>query len=88
MAKREQGIVCWFDNEKGIGYIASNGQKYIFLHHSDVHGAGIPFLESGQKVEFQVEPEDHYLRARAVAVVRTQPFSLRIKSAGIALRSC
>jgi CspA family cold shock protein len=69
MAKREHGIVRWFDNERGMGYIASNGQKNIFVHYSDVNIQGIPFLETGQKVEFQVEPEDDYLRARQVTLV-------------------
>jgi CspA family cold shock protein len=64
--RREQGIVRWFDNDKGIGYIASNGKKNIFVHYSDIESAGIPFLQIGQKVEFQLKPEDHYLRARDV----------------------
>ncbi len=69
MAKRERGIVRWFDNERGMGYIASNGLKGIFVHFSDVDMPGIPFLEAGQKVEFQVEPGDDYLRARKVTLV-------------------
>lgn len=30
------GVVKWFDNERGYGFISTNGGNDVFLHHSQV----------------------------------------------------
>ncbi|TGV06730.1 cold-shock protein, partial [Alcaligenaceae bacterium 429] len=37
----EIGIVKWFNNEKGFGFIApENGGQDLFVHHSEIQGTG------------------------------------------------
>ena len=50
------GIVKWFNNSKGYGFITpQDGSKDVFVHHSAVQGAGFKSLAEGQKVTFDVE---------------------------------
>ena len=49
------GTVKWFNSEKGFGFIAPDeGDKDLFVHHSEVQSSGHANLEEGQKVEFEV----------------------------------
>jgi cold shock protein len=49
------GIVKWFDNQKGFGFIQpESGGKDVFVHISAVERAGMSTLNEGQKVSFDV----------------------------------
>ena len=50
----ERGVVKWFDEEKGYGFIHSDTQKEdFFVHRSNiVNMEGV--LEKGQLVEFEI----------------------------------
>lgn len=48
------GIVKWFNNEKGFGFISVEGEDDVFVHFSAIQGDGYKSLEEGQKVEFEV----------------------------------
>jgi cold shock protein len=50
-----QGIVKWFNNQKGYGFITPEGGNDVFVHHSAIQGEGYKSLEEGQKVEFNIE---------------------------------
>ncbi len=51
--KTEIGIVKWFNNEKGFGFISpENGGKDLFAHHSEIQGTGFKSLEENQRVSF------------------------------------
>lgn len=50
---RETGIVKWFNDTKGFGFITpENGSKDCFVHHSAIQGAGFKSLSEGDRVEF------------------------------------
>lgn len=50
-----QGVVKWFNSEKGFGFIAQDGGgPDVFVHYSAVSGTGFRSLDVGQKVEFEV----------------------------------
>lgn len=58
------GIVKWFDNERGYGFISGNGGKDVFVHHSSVkektHNKD---LHEGQQVTFDVVEKEKGMQA-------------------------
>ena len=48
------GVVKWFNNEKGFGFISVEGEGDVFVHFSAITGDGYKSLEEGQNVEFEV----------------------------------
>ena len=49
------GKVKWFNSDKGYGFITPDeGEKDLFVHHSDVKTSGYATLDEGQKVEYEV----------------------------------
>ncbi len=50
------GTVKFFNNEKGYGFIARDGQPDVFVHYSNITGAGFRSLNEGDQVEFEVGP--------------------------------
>ena len=48
------GIVKWFNNSKGYGFIAQDNGSDVFVHHTAIQGEGYKSLEEGQKVKFEV----------------------------------
>lgn len=49
-----QGIVKYFNNEKGFGFISTESGEDVFVHFSAIQDAGFKSLEEGQKVEFAI----------------------------------
>ncbi len=49
-----KGSVKWFDDRKGYGFIAREGEKDIFVHFSAIQGDGFKTLSEGEEVEFEV----------------------------------
>ncbi len=61
-----KGKVKWFDAKKGYGFIAIDGGKDAFVHHSQIQGTGYKSLEEGQDVELDVDEDVKGLRAKNV----------------------
>jgi CspA family cold shock protein len=68
--ERHTGYVARFDEAKGFGFIALDGQRDVFVHHSDV-SAG-EYLVAGDVVSFEIVQDDRGPRAVRVEV-REQP---------------
>ena len=49
-----KGIVKWFNNSKGYGFITPENGKDVFVHHSAIQGEGYKSLTEGQQVEFEI----------------------------------
>ncbi|HRZ66657.1 MAG: cold-shock protein [Candidatus Omnitrophota bacterium] len=59
MADELTGVVKWFSNQKGYGFITpDNGGKDVFVHHTAITGEGYKTLSEGQKVQFQIARTD------------------------------
>ena len=48
------GIVKWFNSEKGFGFISVEGGDDVFAHFSAIQVDGFKTLEEGQKVSFNI----------------------------------
>ena len=49
------GVVKWFNDEKGFGFIQQNGEeKDIFVHYKSINSAGRKTLHEGQEVTFEI----------------------------------
>lgn len=58
------GIVKWFDNERGYGFIASNDGQDVFLHHSQVKEKGDDKdIHEGEEVSFDMIQDQKGLSA-------------------------
>ncbi len=49
-----QGVVKWFNAEKGFGFIAVEGGADVFVHYSAIQADGYRSLEENQKVDFDI----------------------------------
>ena len=50
----EQGIVKWFNDQKGYGFIERDNGEDLFVHHSAIIGSGFRSLSEGERVVFEV----------------------------------
>ena len=49
------GVVKWFNDQKGYGFIAADdGGKDVFVHMRAVERAGLATLREGQKVSYEI----------------------------------
>ena len=65
------GVVKWFNDEKGYGFIEREGGSDVFVHFRAINnpGGGRRTLQDGQKVTFQVTQGQKGLQAENVTVV-------------------
>jgi len=49
------GIVKWFSDKKGYGFIEKEDGGDIFVHHSAIDMSGFKTLSEGDRVTFDVE---------------------------------
>ncbi len=59
------GTVKWFNTVKGFGFIQpDDGSKDVFVHVSAVDAAGLSELREGQKLDYELVPDN---RGRSAA---------------------
>ncbi|MET0328391.1 MAG: cold-shock protein [Luteimonas sp.] len=66
MAAREEGLVKWFNDAKGFGFISRESGEDVFVHFRAIQGTGFKSLQEGQKVSFEVVQGQKGLQADAV----------------------
>lgn len=66
---RLQGVVKWFNEAKGFGFITTPGLPDVFVHHTAILMDGFRTLSEGQQVEFAVERGTYGPMAVRVQVV-------------------
>jgi CspA family cold shock protein len=62
------GVVKWFNDEKGYGFLAQQDGEDVFVHYSAIQGSGYRSLDEGQIVEFDVAQGPKGLQAANVRV--------------------
>ena len=49
-----KGVVKWFNDSKGFGFIEQENGADVFVHFSSIQGDGFKSLAEGQDVSFDV----------------------------------
>ena len=49
------GIVKWFNQSKGYGFIEQENGPDVFVHHSGINSTGFKTLNEGDRVSFDIE---------------------------------
>ncbi len=62
-----KGIVKWFNNKKGYGFIAGEDNKDYFVYFNDINMDGFKTIKFNQQVSFK--PTDTEKGAQAMEVV-------------------
>ena len=62
----EQGVVKWFNNDKGYGFINRRTGEDVFVHHTSIQASGYRTLNEGENVEFDVKQGPKGLQAENV----------------------
>jgi len=61
-----QGIVKWFNDRKGYGFISQEDGNDVFVHFSSINAEGYKTLSEGDRVEFDIEESDRGPEAKNV----------------------
>lgn len=54
MSKAVNGIVKWFNEAKGFGFIEQESGPDVFAHFKEIISSGFKTLTEGQRVQFVV----------------------------------
>ena len=65
-----KGIIKWFNNEKGYGFINGSVDEDIFVHYTAIKQDGYKTLSEGQSVEFHLVKTEKGLQATNVRAVK------------------
>jgi CspA family cold shock protein len=61
-----RGTVKWFNEQKGYGFIGTDGTPDVFVHFSAIEGSGFRTLHEGEQVEFEIKTSDRGAEAAHV----------------------
>ena len=61
-----EGVVKWFNANKGYGFIKREEGQDLFVHFSSINMQGYKSLTEGDKVSFEVEDTDRGPQAKNV----------------------
>ena len=58
-----KGMVKWFNDSKGYGFIEQTEGNDLFVHFSAILSEGFRTLQEGEEVEFELGESDFSLQA-------------------------
>ena len=66
MSDTVKGVVKWFNDAKGFGFIEHTSGKDVFVHYSVIDGDGFKTLKDGETVEYEFKEGPKGLQALRV----------------------
>lgn len=63
------GSIKWYNDAKGFGFITSDDDKEVFMHHQDLIPLGSRDFHEGTRVSFTVERGIKGLQARTITKI-------------------
>ncbi len=66
----QSGVVKWFNNSKGYGFLTDEKGADVFVHFSAIQSDGYKTLNEGDSVEFEAVTGNKGLQAQNVKIVR------------------
>jgi CspA family cold shock protein len=70
MGDLQRGVVKWFNDAKGFGFIEHSSGRDVFVHYSVIQSDGFKTLKDGEEVNYELSEGDKGLHA--AKVIRTQ----------------
>jgi cold shock protein len=64
-----KGVIKWFNDRKGFGFITNEDGNDVFVHYSGILGDGFKTVNEGDKVEFEIEQGEKGPRAISVKII-------------------
>lgn len=58
MAEKLKGVVKWFNDSKGVGFIQREDDADVFVHYKSIVSDGHKTLKKGQQVAFSITEND------------------------------
>ncbi|MCG6908113.1 MAG: cold shock domain-containing protein [Desulfobacteraceae bacterium] len=49
-----EGVVKWFNDSKGYGFIEQENGPDVFVHHTGINATGFKSLKEGDRVTFEI----------------------------------
>jgi len=65
----QSGVVKWFNNSKGYGFLTDENGADVFVHFSAIQSDGYKTLKQGDNVKFEAIEGDKGLQAQNVKIV-------------------
>ena len=64
-----EGVVKWFNDSKGFGFIEQEDGPDVFVHHSAISSSVFRSLNEGDRVTFEIEQGQKGPAAANVSVI-------------------
>lgn len=69
-----RGVVKWFNDAKGFGFIRADGiESDVFAHYSAIEMDGFKSLRPGMVVQFRIVDTDRGLLAKGISLEQPLP---------------
>ncbi|STY29816.1 Cold shock protein [Legionella wadsworthii] len=69
MSKTVNGVVKWFNEAKGFGFIEQESGPDVFAHFKEISSSGFKTLTEGQRVQFVVTQGSKGLQAENIVAI-------------------